>query len=405
MSLTKPIIISGAGISGLAFAQGLLKHKIPFKIFERDPALNVRSQGYRVAINGYGVNALRAVLPPPLFHRLQESCPATTLGPPPKINAVTGQKIELQFGGKPMGPGPDAEGAERLKADRTVLRSVLMIGLESFIEYGKDFQSYEVTENGVLVRFADGTSVEGSLLVGADGTKSGVRRQLLPDHNLIDTEGRWFYGKTFLTPELLETFNEDAAKSFALVQEILPNGLPRSLILEPVKFKDNEFRKDLPADYVYWVLGSRKDTIDLDDVAIKSLTAEEAALETLRLTAHWDPSIRILFELQEKSQTSILKIDTAKPEIPVWQTSERVTLIGDSVHAMSPTAGVGAVTALRSAASLAEVIGEKGVTKDALREYEDKMRKVAGEAITRSQFGGKMIFGMRSFAELEKSSL
>jgi 2-polyprenyl-6-methoxyphenol hydroxylase-like FAD-dependent oxidoreductase len=42
----------------------------------------------------------------------------------------------------------------------------------SDIEYGKRFQGYEEHEAGVTAFFEDGTSAAGSVLVGADGTRS-----------------------------------------------------------------------------------------------------------------------------------------------------------------------------------------------------------------------------------------
>lgn len=404
MSAPKPILICGAGISGLAFAQGLLRHSIPFRIFERDPALNVRSQGYRVRIHSAGIDALRQVLSPALFARLEASCAQTTgkgPGPPVALDALTAKQVEFGFGPAAVGRRVDvSEGTVPLNADRSVLRSVLMRGLEGFVEFGREFEAYEIVPGGVEVRFVDGGVVEGSLLVGADGTKSRIRKQLLPDHRLVDTEGRWFYGKTTLTPELLEGLNANSVKGLLLVRDTTKE-VPLSLLFEPVKFKDNEFRGDLPEDYVYWVLGSRKDWFEMNDAQLLKLTPEEAAAETQKLTAHWDPSIRILFAMQDVSKTSILRIDSARPELPVWKTQASVTLIGDSIHAMSPTAGVGAVTALRSAASLAKIIGEDGISIGGLRKYEDEMREVAGTAIKMSFFGGKMLFGMREFAELK----
>jgi 2-polyprenyl-6-methoxyphenol hydroxylase-like FAD-dependent oxidoreductase len=403
MSLTAPVLISGAGISGLAFAHGLLKAGIPFRIFERDPALNVRSQGYRVRLNVVGIDALNQVLPPHLFTQLKASCAHNTSHLPLHLNAITGAKVELKFNG--VKPPPQAGGSEdSLNADRSVVRSVLMKGLEEFVEFGKEFLKYELTPNGITVHLTDGSKAEGILLVGADGTKSRIRKQLLPNHIFMDTEGRWFYGKTTITPELLSELSEHVANGFALVQDRTKE-VPFSLLCEPVKFQDNEFRKNLPADYIYWVLCSRRDNFEMDDAQLFKLSSEEAVVETLKLTAHWDPSFRDLFVHQDKEGTSILRIDSAMPDLPVWETQSRVTLIGDSVHAMSPTSVVGAVSALRSAATLSKVLAEEGISAQSLRNYEDEMRQYTGEAIRKSVWGGKMLFGMRGFDELKPAAV
>ena len=100
-----------------------------------------------------------------------------------------------------------------------------------------------------------------------------------------------------------------------------------------------------------------------------------------------------------------MRIDSALPDLPVWETQSCVTLIGDSVHAMSPTSVVGAVSALRSAATLSKVLGEEGISAQILKKYEDQMRQYTGEAIRNSVWGGKMLFGMRGFDELKPAAV
>jgi len=68
---SKPILIMGAGVSGLCLAEGLRKNtSLPFRIFERDPSLHARTQGYRVRVSGEGIGALRHNLPADRFDRL-----------------------------------------------------------------------------------------------------------------------------------------------------------------------------------------------------------------------------------------------------------------------------------------------------------------------------------------------
>ena len=66
--------------------------------------------------------------------------------------------------------------------------------------------SYEEDADGVTVTLADGTTARGDLLVGADGIRSAVRSQLLPEVPVIPTgiKGIGIYGRTPLTPELDE---------------------------------------------------------------------------------------------------------------------------------------------------------------------------------------------------------
>ena len=403
-----PVLIIGAGISGLCLAQGLRKASIPFIVFERDPALNIRSQGYRVRINDDGIAALKKTLPPPLYARLVASCAQIGPGGNPKpqnfINALTGltaqpKSLEAQLERMPPQSRPPANDA--LNADRNTLRNVLISGLEEYVKFGKGFTSYEATPTGVTVRFSDESEVEGSLLVGADGAGSRVRKQMLPRHIPLDTEGRFIYGKTTLTSELVKAFSETALLRLTVVQE-RKSGVPRSLLLEPVHFKDNEYRAGLPEDYVYWVLMSRKDQLDIDDSAMLELSAEEVSALAQKLTAHWHPSFHALFALQNRTQTAMLRICSSTPEIPIWKTSGYVTLIGDAVHILSPTSGVGAVTALRDSATLTEALKDGGISSESLGKYETLMREYSSAAIRKSPIAGKALFGMRPLEELSR---
>ena len=71
----------------------------------------------------------------------------------------------------------------------------------------------------------------------------------------------------------------------------------------------------------------------------------------------------------------MLPILSARPDIPTWKSSGYVTLIGDAIHVMSSTVGVGAVMALRDAATLAKLIEEEGASGESFENYEASMRQ------------------------------
>lgn len=69
----------------------------------------------------------------------------------------------------------------RLRLHRQKLRDLLASGLD--IREGKKLKTVEELPcGGVKVYFEDGTSAEGSILVGADGNNSAVRKHLIPDN-------------------------------------------------------------------------------------------------------------------------------------------------------------------------------------------------------------------------------
>ena len=392
-----PVLIIGAGISGLALAQGLRQAGFAVLVFERDPALNIRSQGYRVRITSDGIAALASLLPTHLFSRLKAACAA--LKPNQEnhmFNAITGEELQSPF--PPQAP------SETLVADRTVLRSVLMSELTSFVAFGKDFVEYEICQDGIKAKFSDGSQVLGVLLVGADGTRSKVRKQYLPDRQFLDTQGRMIYGKTAMSEKLTEKFQVAKLQGMLLIQD-RTHSVPLTLLLEPMRFGDDPV---CPQDYVYWVLGSRSDHPALASTTISNLSSAAATALSQHLTADWHPDFRALFSLQDQTQTSLLHINSADPAMSPWDSASRVTLIGDAVHVMSPTAGSGATTALRDASELAKALTEEG-GRDALRQgdilerirgFEEKMRRYAEKAIRGSAPGGSFWFKMRPWDEL-----
>ena len=393
------ILIIGGGLGGLALAQGLKKAGLPFRVFERDSTPDFRAQGYRLKLNSDGVTALRSVLNPDLWTYFEDTCAQCEAGET-DFNAIDATITASRAGEGVRG------GVAIHTCDRTVLRKILMMGLEQHISYGKQLVEYSIVDNGVTAIFKDGTTHKGRFLVGADGTRSPVRKQYLPTHQPVDTNGSCIYGKTPLSPALLKRFPSRATRWMTLIVDRTPmtqtldvDETPLTLLLEPIRFPKNEHRDFLPGDYIYWVLISRTDVFNAHTKDLLHLNSKESAALSLKLTDEWDTSIRALLELQDIAQSSTLRVGSAIPNLQPWNASERVTLIGDAIHAMSPCGGVGAVTALRDAALLTETFVEGGVSAESVAKYEEGMRGYAKVAIERSFFGGKKMFGQRPFEQ------
>ena len=395
------VLIIGGGLGGLALAHGLKKSSTLFQVFEQDPTPDFRAQGYRLKINEDGAAALKSALSPEMWQYFEETCTDSKAGET-NFNAIDGSMIASRA-------GPGARGGMKTwTTDRTVLRRILQEGLKGDISYGKQLKKYTITDNGVIAEFTDGSTEDGVLIVGADGVRSAVRRQYLPKHKPLDTNGSCIYGKTPLTPELRERFPERAIKWMTLVLDRTPmtqtldvDETPLTLLLEPVRFQNNHHRSKLPVDYIYWVLIARTAVFGRERDELLRLNHDESARLSLTLTEEWHPSFKALFELQDISQASTLRVASANPNIAPWEPSSRVTLIGDAIHVMSPCGGVGAVTAIRDAALLSRIINEEGVTASSIAKYESEMRIYAKMGIQRSFFGGKKMFAQRPFEECE----
>lgn len=63
------VIIVGAGLAGPLLAQGLVRAGVAVSLYEREAAVDERSQGYRIHLEPEGDQALRACLPPELYEQ------------------------------------------------------------------------------------------------------------------------------------------------------------------------------------------------------------------------------------------------------------------------------------------------------------------------------------------------
>jgi 2-polyprenyl-6-methoxyphenol hydroxylase-like FAD-dependent oxidoreductase len=279
-----------------------------------------------------------------------------------------------------------------------MFRQVLLQGIEDEIFFGKDFNHYTLDHNQVTANFTDGSSVSGSLLVGADGLRSKVRKQLLPQLKIVDTGTRIIYGKTPLTDSFLSGFPKDGHQGMSLVTDASLDS-PKTLLFETIRFPyaDKIAEPKLPDPYVYWVLLANKKAFGLPDDKLLRLDHQESADMSVKLTENWNPALQSLFKAQDIEQASTLRIVSVR-EIPSWDSQVRVTLLGDAIHVMPPTGALGANTALRDAGDLARRIVEAGgigkLDINVIKEYEYELRAAGNEAVSYSWQGGRRSFGL-----------
>ncbi|KAM0749021.1 FAD/NAD(P)-binding domain-containing protein [Meredithblackwellia eburnea MCA 4105] len=420
---TPRILISGAGLGGLALAQGLRRLGINFHIYERDVSPTSRTQGYRIRMNEAGSNALRQVLNDHVWKLFEETCGEAVQGGF-RVNAVTGDDLggapgpppssqpgNAGFGpaGQPsllVGGGPPVRPGKFYTVDRSVLRRVLFSGIEDKITWGCSVDSYTLSEAAIVANLSSGSSAEGTLLVGADSLHSSIRRQLLPDLTLVDTRSRAIYGKTLITSQLEKELDSRALQKMCMFRETTT---PFALLTEPIRFSSTSgLPGSLPPDYIYWVLTSREENFptlgspsSVEGDSGESNSSNPAADLAVRITSQWSEGIKPLFKYQNTSSTAFIAINAALPPIPAWKSDPRVTLIGDSLHLMPPTGGVGANTAMEDVVGLLRVI-ENGVEPEEMARWEEEARKRGGDNIALSVQGGAHMFGMRPLQEGRK---
>ncbi|EXU67906.1 monooxygenase [Streptomyces sp. PRh5] len=358
------VSVVGAGLGGLCLAQGLRGAGIEADVYERDPAITARFQGYRLVLSPMGFEALRGCLPPrwhPLLDAIVGDAYAERLILDPRLNRI-GE----------LGPGRTG-----IVIDRHVLRHLLLTGLT--VRTGAALTGYDVLDDGkVEARFARGAPATADLLVGADGVGSAVRAVLSPRTTATDTGARFVIGRTPLT----ERF---AALEPAFGSKIAGDGV--SLMLGAMRFRTPPKRAaeelapevTLPdiRDYVRWAM------LLPPNGPLGVPTAQEAALSRME---GWHPDLRALIEQADPDNSTLLSIRVVEPR-ERWAPGP-VTLLGDAIHATSPTGGNGANTALRDAdllrRCLIEAVERRQDLLGAVGAYERQMFEYGGEAVRHS---------------------
>jgi 2-polyprenyl-6-methoxyphenol hydroxylase-like FAD-dependent oxidoreductase len=369
--MVKPsVMIIGAGVGGLCLAQGLKLAGEPVAVFERDASGTSPVAGYRLSINATGSRALHSCLPARTFERLTMAS-----GTPGRGLTILDHRLNrlLAFNF----PRRDRRSVESERPiDRTVLRHVLLEGLDDVVAFGKTFVAFEdATDGRVTAVFSDGSRATADLLVGADGANSAVRRQLLPDARRVETGIVAVGGKLFLdkggrtrVPEALLSgptpilgpdgcFMFASAVLYGDLEEVGGSGASRG--------GDR-------ADYLLWGFSARRARFG-PGPAPEGQSGDELKRRVEGLMPAWRPELRSIVHETDPATVTAFAVKTATPVKP-WKT-RNVTLLGDALHNMPPYRGVGANTALWDAALLRETIVEAQGRPllERLGEYERRM--------------------------------
>ncbi len=199
------------------------------------------------------------------------------------------------------------------------------------VEFGKRLVAAESTPDGVLARFADGTTAEGAVLVGADGLGSRTRRLIDPAAprarhvGLLNTGG---YARGVTVP------GEPGVAHFVFGRRcffgyfVHPNG-------EVWWFANPPSRRE----------PSREE--------LRAVTSEQWRRRLIHLFAG---DVGPMLDIIAATDEIIPAWNTYDlGSVPTWH-DDRKVIIGDAAHAMSPSAGQGASMAIEDGVLLARCL-------------------------------------------------
>jgi 2-polyprenyl-6-methoxyphenol hydroxylase-like FAD-dependent oxidoreductase len=408
MASTK-VLIAGGGISGLTLAQGLVREGVECQVFERDPLERWRT-GYLLNLDVEGDRGLEACLSADLYELFLRACGQTMSGHDQSVVLdPMGNKLTSMphFGEVATGDRPPTN------IDRRTLRQILLAGLDDVVRHGAEVADVEVSESSVTLVLADGSRVEGDVLVAADGVGSAVRRRLMPQVEIIPSPvgALGLFGRSPLTQEIASELPEaiwDAG--FAIISDGRGTMLgvghwdPR----QPVAHAAADL--GIPGSFheaePYFMLnGAIPPGVEVPPPA-EWTEQTPALMHATMITAvsGWHPALSGLVERIDPATLFSHPFRRLDPT-PPWTTS-RVTYLGDAITAMLPTLGKGANMSMRNAAALRDQLlaadrGERELLA-ALAAYEQEMRAATYPlmeiAADHNRFGGG---GLRGPAEAE----
>lgn len=319
------VIVIGAGIIGLT--TGLALRDAGFEVLVCEQAPEIRAAG---ASLGAWRNALA------VYDRLGVGDQVAAIGKPSEMwfHDPAGRRIEP--------PGFSVADHRYLLVHRAMLNDLLAdaTGYDN-IRLNKRFVRYEERPDRVVAHFADGSSEEGDLLVGADGAYSVVRAQLVPGSEAREHVGHHAWravipaGEVPVKADVMVVGHHGSRGGYARTRD----------------------------GGAFWLL-SQFNAPSLTG------TVKQQCLERARHLDDdgWNSTLTRLIESTPDDRILHNQVMVVPP-LSRW-VSARVALAGDAAHAMSPHITAGASLGVEDAALLAGCLTLHEDVPAALVDYE-----------------------------------
>jgi salicylate hydroxylase len=350
------VAIIGGGIGGLTAASALLRAGVEVSVYEA--AGELKEIGAGVALHANAMRVLRFIGVEEAVRKVagKTDYAVTRDGVSGRIISKTSRARQVEL-----------QGIEPATVHRADLLDVLAAALPAGIaSLGKKCVSVESGESSATARFADGTTAEADVIIGADGIHSAVRTALFgPDAPRFT--GKICYRSVIPTAAVRGGALSDVAADNG--QWLGPHG---TIVLYPLRGED---LINVVCHY------------DDDSYRHESWVTQCERAEVLERYEGWHQSLLRLFEAGETWYKWALY---DRDPIPAW-TAGRVTLLGDAAHPMLPYLGQGACQALEDGAVLANALSDRRFASDpvaALTSYERTRRPRASQVVLTARARG-----------------
>lgn len=387
-SSSKPIVdksyphvaIIGGGIGGVALAVACLHRGIPFTLYERDSGFEARSQGYGLtlqqasrAIEGLGILSLDegVVSTRHLVH--------TTEG---KVIGEWGCRKWEQLESKTLPKRTNVHIA------RQALRLVLLeqLGGHKAVSWDHQLIGYKKSDsaNGnecVELSFQVGGEIKhatSDLVIGADGIRSTVRKLLFGEE---DSPLAYLGCIVILGICPLADINVTGDSENGSIDDFDRSLLDSATVFQTANGNERIYIMPYASNSVMWQLSF---PMPEEEAKVLSAKGPQALKNEALSRCQWhDPIPQILSATLGTHVSGYPVYDRTLLSPELLQKEERITLIGDAAHPMSPFKGQGANQALLDALALARGISqgcrpmsqwrEIGIRESVLNGFESEM--------------------------------
>ena len=361
------ILVAGAGIGGLTAASSLSKAGHHVKIYEQAPQLAEIGAGIQISANA--MHVLRSL-------GMEEAIVNVGVSPGAYVFRLhdTGeviQRFSLSEEHKRL------HGAPYTQLHRADLHDILAAKARSFdpgiVRLNHRIVGFSESESGVELRFADGKTARGDLLIGADGLKSVVARQIVGD--------------------IPAQYTGDAAWRLVVPTKQLPKDVLEQVMSVFMGPGGHVVCYYLRAGELLNFVG----LVETDEISEESWTVK---LPWQMLKSHyqgWHPAIQEIIDAADKDQCYRWSLFFRQP-LGNWS-SRRATLLGNSAHATLPYLAQGAAMAIEDGAVLTRALEMANSIPEALQLYQRNRMERTARIVNQSNFN-RNLFHLRSQAEI-----
>ncbi|KAF9941389.1 hypothetical protein BGZ65_003969 [Modicella reniformis] len=403
MSSRPTVLIVGAGLGGLSLAIILERADIPYKIFERSPA--IKPLGSALSL---GANII------PFFKQIgiydefiQEAAVRYT-------TQVYGENCGLDFMFDSR-PAAEMGGHDGYIISRPAIYDILCKRIPAHKIYlSKRVLKAKQDEKEVVITCADGSFYYGHIIVGADGTYSGVRQSIYREMKLQgrlpkgdDDQQRLPYNCTCLVGQTRPLDSKEFPEldmpesSFDCV---LSSDKPYTWITFTTK-----------SNTICWMVVHHLDKISFktNDSFRNSEWGHEAAasmcndVRDLPIPSGGRGISRTLGTLMEHTDMNLISKVTLEEKIFETWFDGRIVLLGDACHKMNPAGGQGALNAMQDAITLANWINvlksnDVNDIKRIFQEYKNERYPHVMDAFGSSRMFSRIIAKVNDAKEKER---